>query len=158
MNNKAQMVGQIFIFVIAAIVFILILMYGYSAISNFIQNSEQVALLDFKSSLVAGVEQIKSDFGSVRKLTLRIPKRYNKLCIISSDMNADISDFSTKYPVLFETWQTGSENVFLVPKQDSPIFIADVVVPGGYFCKDISGGVVDLRLEGGGDKTTVLPW
>ncbi|MBD3361299.1 hypothetical protein GF358_00750 [Candidatus Woesearchaeota archaeon] len=158
MNKKAQMIGQVFILVIAAIVFILILTYGYSAISNFIQSSEKVALLDFKSSLVSGVEQIKSDYGSVRKLSLRVPKKYQKLCIVSSDLSADVGSFALKYPVLFEAWQTGSENVFLVPKQDSPILIEDVVVRDGYFCTGISGGLVDLRVEGGGDKTFVSPW
>jgi hypothetical protein len=157
MNKKAQMIGQVFVLVIAAIVFILILGYGYSAISNFIKSSEQITLLEFKTSLTAGVEQIKSDYGSVRKISLRIPKRHHKLCIISSDVNEDTADFQEKHPIFFEIWQTGSENVFLIPKQESPLFIDEVVVPGGYFCVDVSG-VIDLRVKGLGDKAEVSVW
>jgi len=155
--SRAQMIGQVFVLIIAALVFILILWYGYSAVSNFLKSSEQVALVDFKSSLDAGVSQIKSDYGSVRRLSLRVPKRFNMLCIVSSDSFADVGDFKSSFPVLFEAWQTGSENIFLVPKQESPVFVPDVVVPGGYFCVPVSG-VVDLRLTGLGDKTEVLPW
>ncbi|MBN1644487.1 hypothetical protein JW851_00405 [Candidatus Woesearchaeota archaeon] len=157
MNCKAQMVGQIFILVIAAIVFILILGYGYSAVSNFIRSSEQVALIEFKTSLSSGVEQIKSDYGSIRKLSLRIPKKYQTLCIVSSDTREDTGDFQAGFPVLFEIWQTGSENVFLIPKQESPVFISDVVVANGYFCIGVSG-VIDLKVKGLGDKTEVSVW
>ncbi len=157
MNKKAQMIGQIFVLVIAAIVFILILGYGYSAISHFIKSSEQVALIEFKTSLISGVEQIKSDYGSVRKVSLRIPKRHQRLCVVSSDTDADTGEFQTRFPLLFEIWQTGSENVFLIPKQESPIFISEVVVPNGYFCTGVSGNV-DLRVKGLGDKTEVSVW
>lgn len=157
--KKAQLIGQVFVLVIAALVFILILAYGYSAITNFLKSSEQVAFLDFKTSLTSGIEQIKPDFGSVRKLSLRAPKRYYKFCIVSSYPDTDVlsSDFQSKYPVLFEAWQTGSENVFLLPKQESPILVPGVFVQAGYFCMDISG-IVDLKVEGLGDKTSVLPW
>jgi len=155
--RKAQMIGQVFVLVIAALVFILILWYGYSAISNFLKSSEQVALVDFKSSLASGVNQIKSDYGSVRKLSLRIPRRFNTLCVVSSDVSADVGDFKQRFPVFFEAWQTGSENVFLVPKQESPVFVPDISVPGGYFCIPVSG-VMDLRLKGLGDRAEVSVW
>jgi len=157
--RKAQLIGQVFVLVIAAIVFILILAYGYSAISHFLQSSEQVAFLDFKTSLISAIEQIKPDFGSVRKLSLHVPKRYNKLCVVSSYPSEIVlaSDFKDEYPVLFEVWQTGSENVFLLPKQQSGLFVSDVFVDKGYFCIDISR-VVDLRIKGLGDRTGVSVW
>jgi len=160
MRNNAQMIGQVFVFIIAALVFIFILAYGYSAITNFLKSSEQVGLADFKMSFVSGVEQIKPDFGSVRKLTLRAPKRYYEICVVSSYPSDDVenSDLSSKYPVLFELWNLGSENVFLQPKQETPVFIPDIEVSGGYFCTQMSNGVVDLRTEGLGDKVQVAVW
>lgn len=159
MKNNAQMIGQIFVFVLAALVFMLILWYGYSAITSFLKSSEQVGLADFKSSFVSGIEQIKPDFGSVRKLTLYVPKRYYELCVVSAYPNDDVvsSDFSLKYPVLFELWSTGSENVFLLPKQETPFLVQDIYVSGGYFCTKISG-VADLRIEGLGDGVRVSLW
>lgn len=159
MRNNAQMIGQVFIFILAALVFMLVLWYGYSAITNFLKSSEQVGLADFKSSFVSGVEQIKPDFGSVRKLTLYTPRSYYELCVVSSYPSDDVlsSDFSSKYPILFELWNTGSENVFLLPKQETPFLVQDIVVPGGYFCIKISG-VADLRTEGLGDGVRVSLW
>lgn len=159
MRNNAQMIGQVFIFILAALVFMLVLWYGYSAVTHFLKSSEQVGLADFKSSFVSGVEQIKPDFGSIRKLTLYIPRSYYELCVVSSYPNDDVlsSDFNVKYPVLFELWNTGSENVFLLPKQETPFLVSDIVVPGGYFCTKVSG-VADLRTEGLGDSVRVSLW
>jgi hypothetical protein len=156
--RKAQMIGQIFIFIIAAIVFVLVLMYGYSAITNFLKSSEQVSLIEFKLSLRSGVEQIKPDFGSVRKLVLYVPKRFHTMCVVSSDTDVHTDEFQSRFPILFESWQTGSENVFLVPKQESPIFVPDVVVVDGYFCIPVTGGIINLRLESLGDKVEVSQW
>ena len=158
MNLKSQMIGQIFVFIIAAIIFILILIYGYSAINNFIKKSEQVSLIDFKTDLVSSIDQIKSDYGSVRKVELRVPARYTEFCIISSNLNASISDFSQKHPLMFSAWKTGSENVFLFPKQDSPIFIPDIEIIGGYECIPIKNSKLYLRLEGLGDKVRISEW
>ncbi len=153
------MIGQVFIFILAALIFMLVLWYGYSAVTNFLKSSEQVGLAEFKSSFVSGIEQIKPDFGSVRKLTLYMPRRYYELCVVSSYPNDDVlsSDFNAKYPVLFELWNTGSENVFLLPKQETPFLVSDIVVPDGYFCTKVSG-VADLRIEGLGDGVRVSLW
>ena len=149
------MIGQIFIFVVAAIIFILILMYGYKAISNFLQRSEQVALIDFKSDLESSVEVIKRDYGSVRKLELKLPKRYTELCII--DIN-NCEPLKKQRPLMYSTCIAGSENVILVPKQETPIFLPDITVLGGYTCVDVAHGNVVLGLKGLGKSTQISGW
>jgi len=156
-NKRAQMVGQIFIFVIAAIIFILILTYGYKAISNFLQRSEQVALIDFKSDLESSVDVIKRDYGSVRKLELRLPDRYQELCIV--DVN-NCDNLEASRPLIYSACLAGSENVFLVPKQETPIFLKDISIKDqkGFVCVPIARGNVALRLEGMGKSTQISEW
>jgi len=156
-KKKAQMVGQIFIFVVAAIIFILILTYGYRAISSFLHRSEQVALIDFKSDLESSVEVIKRDYGSVRKLELRVPDKFQELCIV--DVN-NCEGLQNSRPLLYSACLAGSENVFLVPKQETPIFIEGVTIKDsrGFVCVPVAGGNVVLRLEGLGKSTQVSEW
>jgi len=155
--RKAQMIGQIFVFVIAAIIFILILTYGYRAISNFLSRSEQVALIDFKSDLESSIEVIKRDFGSVRKLELRLPNRYTELCIVDVK---NCEALQQDKPLLYSSCIAGSENVFLSPKQETPIFLSDISIkdPKGYVCVPVAQGTATLRLEGLGKSTQVSRW
>lgn len=156
MNKKAQMMGQIFVFVVAAIIFILILTYGYKAISNFLARSEQVALIDFKADLESSVEVIKRDHKSVRKIELRLPKRYTEICIVDVKRCESLEQAR---PLMYSFCLAGSENVFLVPKQETPIFLSDISVPDpGYVCIPIANGNVALRLEGLGKSTEISEW
>ncbi len=156
MNKKAQMIGQIFVFVVAAIIFILILTYGYKAISNFLARSEQVALIDFKADLESSVEVIKRDYGSVRKVELRLPKRYTEVCIVDVKRCESLEQAR---PLMYSLCIAGSENVFLVPKQETPIFLADISVPDpGYVCVPVANGNIALRLEGLGKSTEISEW
>ncbi|MBW3001730.1 hypothetical protein KY338_01050 [Candidatus Woesearchaeota archaeon] len=156
MNKKAQMIGQIFVFVVAAIIFILILTYGYKAISNFLARSEQVALIDFKSDLESAVEVIKRSTKSVKKLELKLPKRYTELCIV--DVN-QCEALKASRPLIYSMCLAGSENVFLVPKQETPIFLPDISLPDpGFVCVPVASGNVVLRLEGLGKSTLISEW
>jgi len=153
-QKKAQMIGQIFIFILAAILFVLIITYGYRAINDFLQRSEQVTLIGFKEELKSGIERIKRDYGSVRKLELQVPKRYNEVCIVDPDCDPSLESFN---PIMYNACLTGTENIFLVPKQETPIFVPDIKVDGGYLCVPTSG-VVTLRLEGLGKTARVSEW
>lgn len=154
MKRKSQMLSQIFVFVMAAVVFILILTYGYRAISNFLSRSEQVALIDFKTDLESAVEVIKRDYGSVKKVELSLPKRYTEVCIVDPE---DPGRLRQDRPLMYEAWQAGSENVFLVPKQEAPIFLKDIEVDG-YECMPVVYGQITLKIEGLGKKTKISGW
>ena len=58
MKKNAQIMGQVFIFILAGALFILILTYGYKAIAGFSERSEQVALVEFQTNLESSVKSI----------------------------------------------------------------------------------------------------
>jgi len=79
-NTKGQIIGQVFIFILAGLVFVLIVGYGYKAVQFFLERQEQVVLLDFQSELEIAIEGVKRDYTTVRKLQLILPNKYQGVC------------------------------------------------------------------------------
>ena len=167
MNKHAQLIGQVFIFILAGVVFVLILAYGYRAITSFMEKGEQVQLLDFRNSIDSTLSLIKRDYGSVQQVNLRVPTKTESVCFVNSPPDltaAQEGALREQYPLLESAWSTGSENVFMIPRQPTPILIKDVAVvdekdqPKGYCCIAVANGRVTLRVEGLGNKAKVSPW
>ncbi len=162
MSRRAQVIGQVFIFILAALVFVLILAYGYRAITGFLEQGEEVQLLDFRNELDSTIKMIRRDYGSVQRVDLRVPSRTEQVCFVSTNAG-DISGeqqqvLQQDYPLLYNAWATGSENVFLIPRQPTPLLVPDLLVESGYVCIPAISGRVSLRVEGTGSKARVGPW
>jgi len=159
--KRAQVIGQVFIFILAGLVFVLIITYGYRAITNFLERGEEVQLLDFRNELESAINTIKRDYGSVQRVDLRVPSRTDETCFASNELtSAQESAFKADKPLLFSAWSTGSENVFLIPRQPTPILIQDMIVDdsNGYICMTAVNDRVSLRVEGTGNKARIKPW
>ncbi len=164
MNTRAQVIGQIFMFIIAGLVFVLILAYGYKAIMNFMERGEEVQMIDFKNELSSAITMIKRDYGSVQRVDLRVPSKTKEVCFVTSSP-ADVAtpgwedELKNDRPLIYSAWATGSENVFLMPKQPAPLFIAGLVVePAGYLCLPVVKGKVSVRVEGTGNRAKISRW
>lgn len=162
MTKRAQVIGQVFIFILAGLVFVLILGYGYKAITQLLERGEQVQLLDFRNELESVINTIKRDYGSVQRVDLRVPAKTDTVCLVSSDAeditDTELQQLQQDYPLLAGAWTTGTENVFLIPRQPTPIRVNDLKVEGGYACLPAINGRVSLRAEGAGNKAAVSPW
>lgn len=167
--KKAQSIGQIFILILAAMVFIMILLFGYRAITQFGQRSEQVALIDFQTNLEQEIKVMSLKVGSVKRLDLSLPNRYREVCILcdppltqtlsSCDTTTSAAnDFRDNYTLIYESWEGGAQNVFFKPLADTQILIENVEVEGVGICVPVTGGRVSLRLQGKGDRTLVSRW
>ena len=162
-NTKAQMISQVFIFILAGLIFVLIITYGYKAIQHFLARSEQAALLDFKSDLESAVESVKRDYGSVRKVELRLPTKFYTLCILDPEQctTPTFMHPETRQSFTFnwmkDACETGSANAFIAPRE-LDISIPDVEVTGGAVCIPNIDGKVTLRMEGLGKKAKVSEW
>ena len=51
MNKKGLAINQVFVFMVAGLIFALIMIFGYQAISGFIDTSEDVLFTKFKTSI-----------------------------------------------------------------------------------------------------------
>ncbi|MBR9691282.1 hypothetical protein GOV06_00690 [Candidatus Woesearchaeota archaeon] len=168
-SKKAQIIGQVFIFILAAGLAVLIIGYGYNAISSFTSRTEDIAFINFKTDLQTEVRTMASDFGSVKRLDLNMPGRFQMLCLI--DLNkrniAATSCLCTQcqgiykndyQPEICDAWTTSGnlENAFLVPI--TPFKLSSMEIENGYICIFPRGNKISLKIEGRGDRTKVSEW
>lgn len=168
---KSQLMGQVFIYILAAIVFGGILLFGYKAVLHLQENASQVALVDLKQNIQEAINSVASS-PDVQKRTIYIPSAYRILCFlgdadISAKMqtclcNDDVSCIGVQddyNPLLCDAWVSGTkQNVFLVPLADIEIFVSNILLDDNYLCIPNVKGSVVLRLEGKGASTLVRAW
>jgi len=167
-NTKAQIIGQIFIFILAGLVFILIVTYGYKAIQYFIERQEQIVLVDFRTDLEIAVEGVKRDYGTVRKVDLKLPTKYYGVCFFDYVSTTCDPKEPTTDPKLITPGQTfnvkwaedtcklKSANVFIIPRTQD-FDLPDIQVDTGYICIP-NTGIVTIRLEGTGKRAKISEW
>lgn len=83
MNSKSQVVGQIFIFIMAALIIGVIILIGYNAISSTLSKSCQIEQISFKTKLESLVER-SNGWGSVTKQSLIAPCQYDTVCFVDA--------------------------------------------------------------------------
>ena len=156
--KTGQLMGQIFIYILAVILTAVILGYGYKAVVTFKQKSEQVSYIQFKTELQNAVESITSDFGSVKILDLSVPGNFEEVCFVKT-YPSDIPETITnnKYPIISDSTSSNVEkNVFLVETLTKESFyIGKINVDPDLYCINVLSGRVRLRLEGMGDHTKI---
>ena len=167
-------IAQVFIFIVAGITFAVIMIFGYSTISDFLSTGEKVQFTQFKGNLENSVKTIYSQYGSVRVKKFSIPTKYSQICIV--DLDYDFTDSEYNQLCKFsraacDSWKTAKEeggydkvngNVFLKPiSPDIKVFKLKVVDENeeskGFICEKIVQGSFSLVLEGKGDHTEISP-
>lgn len=165
--QKAQIIGEAFIYIMASLLFILILMFGYKAIQMIMDHQEQIAVIDMQTTLQSAVDRIMLSYKSVQKLSLRVPTQYTTVCI-ATDPKLNNAEDEIEY-LLFQQKYRGGENLLLSPlPKNVELSIANVEVrnidttlahlPNKHYCCMRNTGILELRLEGGGDRTLLQPW
>ena len=160
-GKKAQIIGQVFIFILAGLIFVLIITYGYKAIQYFLERQEQVLMVDFRTDLEVAVEGVKRDYGTVRKVELRLPTKYQGVCFFDSVTCAKITPkLILPAQVIAVDWAQEAcvlkaGNVFTVPRQD--LTLPDIQVDAGYVCIPNTGKIT-IRMEGTGKRAKISEW
>ncbi len=167
-------VEQVFIFVVMAITFALIVIFGYKAIGNFLQQGEQVQFIQFKNDIESAVKRIYTQYGSTQIEEFTLPSRYEQICFV--DMNYPFTEEEytalcrrdqlacTVWKQAQQAQQEGKsgyagvdENVFLKPAGPVPIKVFAITVDSpdsaSFLCLEINKGQFSLRLEGKGSYT-----
>lgn len=155
-------------FVLAIIIFSGVLLYGYRAVSTFMGQQEEVELLEFQDLLTREVERIALKHGSVKRIDVRLPSMFNRVCFVDTDAfwdNEPMQDnLSNEEPMVYRSVQQGiKQNVFLFPPPETPIQLKSMRVDIEahelqYFCIQNEGGPLALRLRGQGGKALMSAW
>ncbi len=174
MNSKAMGIGQVFMFIVLALTFAVIAIFGFKAINDFMQKGEQVEFISFKTDLESAVKRIESDFGSVRIEPLYPPGKFESICFVNMDYAATDEELEVLCrwnPLACQVWEEAraaiqrggdgydavDENVFLQPASLVPLKVSRIRMSNGFGfdCRSIHEGRVEVRLEGKGSHTAV---
>ena len=162
---------QVFVFIVAAITFAVILLFGFKAINNFLDDAKQVEFIQFKLDLESTVNDIRTDFGAVDVKTFRAPTHFTKICFVDlgytststpPDKPDKVRSLCQENQIACTVWENtdsfieGETNVFLSPPTEIRLNVAQIDLnPEGYLCEDIKKGKFTLILEGMGDRTKI---
>ncbi len=151
--KKAQ-IGQIVVYLLAMVIFAMVLIFGYRAVVNLRQQTDQVAYLSFQKGLEADIESIYFDYESVKQKTYSIAG-YTKVCFITSypEMPTDI--YMPEEPIVENSVDSGvQKNVFLVNDKIDSFYVGKIDTdPIEFFeCIDVVNGKLNIRLTGQGDS------
>ncbi len=160
--RKAQMVGQVLVLILGAVILITILTYGYLTVNKLLRKQQEVAIAAFEDDLNEAVDRIKLRYGSVEKVDLPIPSKFYLVCIIDSDKSVENEKLKDAKPALYEKWKTTGTNVFMVPGHEFRLenVVVDSLVNGSrhrYCCFETSGRLV-IRIEGKGRNAQISEW
>jgi hypothetical protein len=120
-------------------------------------------MIDFRTDLEIAVEGVKRDYGTIRKVELKLASKYYGVCFFDPVTCATGNPFiqleqqKINVPWAQEACKIKSANVFIIPRiQD--LSIPDIQVdPPGYVCIPNINGFT-LRMEGTGKKAKISQW
>ncbi len=160
LNLKSQMIGQVFIYVLAVILIGFILVFGYNAIVMLQGQTKEVSFVKLKNHLSDTVEIISPDFEGVKIRDFEVPSGYDVVCFVRDFPGFPVLS-GTGYPVLEDSVNSAVEvesNAFLVKgKVDiKPFFIGDISVEDEngddeILCLEPVNNIIKLKFEGRGD-------
>jgi hypothetical protein len=160
-SKRAQIVGQIFIYAISIIVVTLILAYGYKAIRDFSKRGEEVAYITLRSNFQNAFKSIVSDYGTIKRPDFDVPGKFKRVCLTmpNKDPGSPLCQTGNveHEPIVCAGWETGRDNVYLVPDGSQSFSVGDITIEGGrtYLCFDVINGKIKMQLKSLGDKVEV---
>lgn len=91
-NRRGMGVAQVFIFILAAVSFSLIMIFGYRAINGFLSSGNEVQLVQFRTDLDGSIKKIYTEYGSVREQRYKLPSGFEKICFVNLESKASPSE------------------------------------------------------------------
>lgn len=164
-TKRAQVQTQIFTYIIATVVLIVIFIFGFRTIKNFKENVEEVELAQLQTYLKSEVKKIQSDYGSTVIRTLNIPSEYSHICFAQDDSNWEVSemkyDLDLDYTIIYDSLVSRvQKNVFLYPSGVTSFYIGNICIEDcestQYKCVAVNNGAIRIGLEGLGDRVKVF--
>jgi hypothetical protein len=165
--RRGQIIGQVFIYILSVVIIAAILVYGYTAITEFRERSSKVAEVKLQNDLANAIARLSSDYGSVQRKELYMGDKL-KICFVDTYEAVDTSSFPPSiHPLIRDNVasKTGN-NVFLLRNTLEQSFNAGTIgvdYPSetndvNVFCLNATGNRAAVRLEGRGDHVLVSPW
>ncbi len=164
--RKGQIIGQVFIYILSVVIISAILIYGYTAVSEFRERSQNVAKVKLQNDITNAISRLSSDYGSVQRKELYLGE-YLEMCFVDNyESNPTVPDTTNNLIADNVQSKTGN-NVFLLKETLEQSFRAGTISVGDdtvrgvdidVLCIDAISNRVEVRLEGRGDHIHVSAW
>jgi|APSaa5957512622_1039677.scaffolds.fasta_scaffold89691_1 hypothetical protein len=173
MNKKGMGIAQAFIFIVAAITFAVIMVFGYKVVGDFLQSGEEVVLVKFKNELSGAIKSIATDYGAVQIRDFITPAEHTTVCFVDLNIKPTqkvLDELAETDIYAADIWEeawgridgvTGYDaadaNVFLIDKdgESQPLQVPQISIRNdqGYMCLPIVKRSFTIILHGQGDHT-----
>jgi hypothetical protein len=164
--KKAQVIGQVFIYIITALIIGFVLFFGVRAIMQLVKTADDVRIATFQKDFV---NRLKADFDyeKVDAKPVNVPGDFSELCFIELDerptvINCGLPITAPLNPVITNSWKDcARQNIFLIGSSGIKImYVQGLKVKNGptnkYLCvKPVNGIVQNLVFRGYGAGVTV---
>ncbi len=175
-SKKGMGIAQTFIFIVAALTFALIMVFGYKAVQDFVSNGEDVVFIQFKNDLESSVAKVAGDYGAVRIVDFTVPARYEQICFVDLDVEPTkemLAELRLKDGYASDVWEeawlredlkgsaAADSNVFLVPREGTvPIKLDSFQIfsekdEKGFLCTPVVKRSFTLVIEGKGSRAEI---
>ena len=153
MQRKALMQSHIFLIILAAAVFLLLLYFGWGAINDMNKHAKQAQMVQFKAELSSIIDATKTNLGAVKVRTFRVPKDITRVCLVNVYSKSDLLKQPDLDPIIREGVEA-DYNLFLFGHGVSHgYFIGPLIMDEPYYrCFDTGDGWLVLSLEGAGNS------
>ena len=155
---KKSQIGSIFVYLISVLIIILVLYFGYGAISGIGKKAEDVAAANLEKTMADDIKQGAS-YGSIHINYYSIPQKYQEACFVDLNKINAIKDSVSinAYLLIKDSIEANvQKNVFLFPGGESFYAGKISITNYPYFkCFSPVGGRLKLQLNGLGDSTEI---
>jgi len=154
--KKAEIYGQVFVYILMIVVFAAILIYGAHQIQRLMQQGDKIDKERFKLELKDALAD-NIEYGDTEVRQFKIPGAYEEVCFVGEDTftNQNAID-NIEQPLIRDSVQSGSKNnLFLYPDGSDSFDIGPLKLDVPTLCIPINNQRINVRLEGIGDATKV---
>jgi len=177
-NKRAQIQSQIFVFLIAAVILLVIVIFGYQAITGLQENISDVEYTQLKTYLETQIDKVQSDYGTVVVRTIDVPTDFTHICFAQDDLNwnagpgAQIDDFTSTtqvtgddgidYTIMLDSLRSSvKKNVFLYPNGVTSFYVGSICVnecrpDDKMLCIKTINGKAKIAIEGLGNRARIF--
>ena len=162
--RKAQLYGQIFIYVLTIVVISFIFILGYKAIDHFRQTAEQIACIKLGQELANTVDAVSSEFGRLQRKDIELCGDFTQVCFVES-FEIPNSPNGIHRKITDSIASQSKKNVFLLSdlkgsfyNAKDTFYIGKISVEPDVICLKSVKGKVSLRFEGKGDHVILSEW
>lgn len=158
-KKRGQISGTVFVYIFSAIIIAVILIFGYRSIAGTTEKIGQTELAILKNEIISGIEAMKTDFGSSKRVSYSIPQ-YTQLCLFDLEKkDALLGNLPEGFnPLIIDSIRNNiRKNVFVWGNEIfEPFYVGEIEIREPYFyCLKPIAGKVSFVIEGLGNRTLI---